>query len=562
MPTSQLAQQASEVESKSNSDRPFFAVDVRIGILGYSNGAATELLRGLTVPMNLFLHGGRPLMFLSHDDYAPYLQTDQVRDMFLFGRTYRAGAILNSTEASGLLHIPPLLEFAQRGVAADIVDTFPVKGDIFSSGIHIGTTVRTAQPRNVYIPEKRILHHLASLGLSGKGKSTVLCKICLEMASRGHGVAILDPHGDLGDMFLACIEEEWLDRVIFLDLGDVVHIPVWNPLAQQEGVRPSRLTDDFLGAFSRITTNWGDRLETLLRQAFYGLIHTGQGTLSEAATLFSTKSKGRETIRQRILDVVTNRKAREFWEDEFLGYGHEQVAPVQHKLSKLLLEDSVELMLSQPESRIDFRKIMDEGMLLVVNLSTLGPGRGDLLGSLILSLLHLTALCRSDITPDKRKPFLVCADEAPRFVSDSLEHMIAECRKYKVGLLLAAQSLGQFKDKSRAEALGMVGTMIAFNASAIDASHVAKNLGPDVDWKDLTRLDEREAIVRIDTDVVRIMTPWLEAPSDTSICERAKQLSWERYCRPASELIEEGQKRGRLPSRPFVASRASVRTRK
>jgi hypothetical protein len=556
MPTGQLSHETVSVQTKSDRDKPFFAAAVRIGLLGHVDGAATALLRGLTVPMNLFLHGGRQLESASHTDYAQCLEPARVRDMFLIGRSHRSGALLNSLECAGLLHLFPVVEFAQRGISVHVVDAFPTSSVIFTGGIHIGETVRTAQPRNVYIPDKLVVSHIHAQGKTGKGKSHLLCKICLEMASAGQGVAILDPHGDLGDMFLACLREEWMDRVIALDFGDPIYIPIWNPLAQRTNVRPSRLTDDFLNAFTRITNNWGDRLETLLAQAFYGLIQTGQGTLADAATLFAPKGGEREAIRRRILDVVINRKAREFWEHEFETYRGDQVAAVQHKLTKLLLDDTLNLMLSQPDSLLDFRKIMDEGMLLVVNLSALGSPRGDLIGALILSLLHLTALGRSDTPPERRRPYLVCADEAPRFVTDSLEHMIGECRKYKVGLLLAHQSLGQFPQRSRVEALGTVGTTIIFNTSADDAPHAAKSLGPEVDPKELTRLVEREAMVRIDTDVVRVMTPWLEPPADTSIRERAKQLSRERYCRPASELLVLREKRGGGPKRPIVATRS------
>ena len=102
----------------------------------------------------------------------------------------------------------------------------------------------------------------------------------------------------------------------------------------------------------------------------------------------------------------------------------------------------------------------------------------------------------------------------------------------------------------------MVGTTIAFNVMANDASHMAKLLGPDVDPKDLTRLDEREALVRIHTDLVRITTPWMDTPPNEALRQRAKELSWQRYCRPASELREECEKRHRAPARPFIAVRA------
>jgi hypothetical protein len=183
-----------------------------------------------------------------------------------------------------------------------------------------------------------------------------------------------------------------------------------------------------------------------------------------------------------------------------------------HKLSKLLLSDRSSLMLSQPENVIDFRKIMDSGKIFLVNLSTIGPEEREILGCFILSLLHLTALGRSNISIDERKQFHLHVDEAHRFITEALEDLIVEARKFKVSLNLAHQHLSQF-DTKKIGALSSVGTTIIMNVDAKDATHLIKDLQDLVVKKDLITLDKGQGIARIGTDVVRFDTPGkLEIP--------------------------------------------------
>ena len=555
LPSNALAVTANEVDAKSNADRPFFCAAVRIGLLGYSDKRALDLLRGITTPMNLFLHGGQPLGAVSHCEYSRHLRPPQIRDIFLLARSHRAGAILHSQECGGLLHMPPVREAAQKGVAVATIDPFPIKNDIFSSGIHIGHTVRMPQTREVFIPDYIEMCHSHLIGRPGSGKSRLLLYMCLDAIRKGHGVALLDPHGEAAQLLLGHMKKEWLDRVVYFNPGDPNHVPLLNPLAPRTGLGADRITDELLTAFIQTREGFGDRLATLLRQAFYGLIQTGQGTLGEVGHLFSPKSEQRKAILNRILDVVVNDKAREFWEHEFNTYRGDQIIPVQHKLSVLLVHDTLGPMLSQSENRMDIRSILDESKIFIADLSSAGAERGDIVGALLTSLFYLVALGRSDTAPEARPPFHMYIDETHRVMSDALENMIAELRKFNVSLTVAHQYLSQWSSKRQVDALGMMGSTVAFNVTVDDAPHIARFLGPNVNHEDLTALGRREAIARIDRDVVRIMTPTMGMDFDAAIAEQAKQLSWERYCKPADVLRAELSNQRHRPVKAFVTGR-------
>jgi len=132
------------------------------------------------------------------------------------------------------------------------------------------------------------------------------------------------------------------------------------------------------------------------------------------------------------LEVIENEEARKFWQHDFIRYRSDEFGPPKHKLSKLLVSGTISLMLSQPNSRFNFRQAMDDRMIFLGNLSKLGTEVREILGGFILAILHATALGRCDTPPERRKVFHVYLDEAHRFVTDALEDVIAETRKYGV----------------------------------------------------------------------------------------------------------------------------------
>jgi hypothetical protein len=560
-PSGQLNNMANDVETKSDPNKPFFCATVRVALLGGTGAYSQTVQRALTTFLGVFLHGGKALESVSQEDYREKLSVTQIRDMFRLGVTHRAGSLLNSAECCGFLHLPPIASLTQRGIDVSVLKTFFVRGDIFSEGTYIGDNEHIGESRKVSIPDGIGASHIHMLGKPGSGKSFAMEHMCCDDIKRGHGVAVIDPHGDLAEGILSRLREEDLDRVIYFDAGDDKFIPVWNALARSPGQRADRTADDFLRALKTFTTGWGDRLETLLRQALYGLVHTGEATLQDVANLLTTQSTQREKICKKILAVVENIKARNFWENEIHTYKVNDFAPAQHKLTRLLLHDSLGPMFSQPGSNFQFQEIMDDGMIFIANLSTIGSEIRDVMGSLLMSMFHLASLGRSTTPPPERRFFRIYADEVHRFVTDALEDLLTESRKYNCSLVLAHQHLSQLETRKRIDALGIVGTTMVLNVSADDAPRMAKNIGGGVTADDLTSLDTREAIVRIKNDVIKIETPFLEEVTDSTISKRVKELSRERYYKPIAEVWELVRQRDKPSSKHLVSKkrRSAVR---
>ena len=228
------------------------------------------------------------------------------------------------------------------------------------------------------------------------------------------------------------------------------------------------------------------------------------------------------TFPKRLDDVFD----RQFWREDFLGYTRSEIHPPQHKLSKLLACEPVRRMLSQPDSSFDLREVMDSGKILLVDLSAIDSEPRDILGGLLLSLLHQATISRSDEVGRYRQFHIYC-DGAYHFMGDATEDLIAEARRFGVSLTLAHQRLGQFGQR-KIDALSSVGATVVFDVAGEDAQHLLKDFPGKVEVEDLVGQPLGHAIARIGTDVVRLTSPApLSIPAENS----AANIVRDSHCR-------------------------------
>ncbi len=557
-PSGDLRQMAWEVENKAHNDKPFYFLAIRLVAIGASKDEGRDYLDALSTFAALYQHGGRPLSYLTEKDYSGILHQRFFTDMFVSGLTYRPGFLVNSLELTSMVHVPPASIGEDRPISLDILEALPVKNPELSSGTWIGTCNYAGSKDRVCLPDDSRKKHTHLIGRSGMGKSTTQEHMILSDIEKGHGVAVLDPHGDLIERLLCIIPEHQIDRIIYFDPGDPDWVPIWNPLQRIPGQDIGRTADDIVQAIQSfiVKTGWGDRLEHLLRNMIFSLIHLPQGTFLDIANLLRNKSEESKVLRREILKVVDNETVRQFWLHDYEKYRKDDLGPPRNKLSKLLVSNTVSLMLSQPESLFNFRLIMDKGMILLANLSNIGSMIRSILGCFILSLLHLSALSRSRMPPDQRKQFHIHCDRAHRFMTDSLEDLIAETRKYRVSLSLAHQYMSQF-GKRKTDAFSSVGSTIIFNVDSRDAGYLIKDLQKMVKIEDIVSLGVGESIVRIGTDIVRLeMRPPLPIQPG-NFRDKIIEASHKKYCLPAHEVRKWIRRRGNrwcTPFSPLVAT--------
>lgn len=364
---------------------------------------------------------------------------------------------------------------------------------------YIGKTTFRRQGRLFGIREADRFSHLYLIGRTGTGKSTLLGIMALQDLAAGQGLALLDPHGDLVEELLGRISPDRRSDVLYLNAPDASATWTYNPLG---GVSPERRALAVAGlveVFRRLWhEDWGPRLEHLMRNVLLTLLELPEASLGDIPPLLADKD-----FRSRALRHVENAEVRSFWTTEYARYSPAfravVNAPLQNKVGAFLSDPILKRILTGRRSSFNLRRTMDEGKVLLVNLSKgrMGEGPASLLGSLLVSSLSLAGLSRTELPEVDRRPFLVYLDEFQTFGTLSLATMLSELRKYKVGMVLAHQYVGQLDHELRDAVLGNVGTLIAFRVGAQDAPLIARELAPKFEPEDLISLPNYHIYLRL-----------------------------------------------------------------
>ena len=323
--------------------------------------------------------------------------------------------------------------------------------------------------------------HLYLIGKTGTGKSTLLYNMMRADLERGHGFALLDPHGDLATAIADATPAWRTNAVVYLDPSDLEFPLAFNPLYNIPVDRRPLVAAHIVAAFQHIWgSSWGPRLEYILTNALRLLLDAPGSTLLGLPRLLAD-----ERYRRRLLAHSRDPMVRSFWQNEFGNYNDryatEAIAPIQNKVGTLLSPPALRNMLGQVKSTIDIRQFMDRGQVLIVNLSKgkLGEAPTHLLGAFLATAFAQAAESRADIPETARRDFTLYADEFQHFATDSFASILSEARKYRLALVLAHQFLGQLPDLLRQAVIGNAGSIAAFRLGAEDAELIADELGID-----------------------------------------------------------------------------------
>jgi hypothetical protein len=322
--------------------------------------------------------------------------------------------------------------------------------------------------------------HLYIVGQTGTGKSTLLLNLIAQDLAAGEGLALLDPHGDLAEAVLMHIPKDRTNVFVYLNPADAERPIGFNPLsAVPEDLKPI-VADGVVSAFRHVwPESWGPRLDYILTNAIRALLDVPGATLLMLPRLLIDEAFRVPLIEQHLRDPMV----RSFWLNEYAGYNDhfraEAISPIQNKIGKALIEPRLRNMLAQPSSTITLRRLMDEGAIVVCNLSKgrLGEGVAHLLGALLTTAIAQAALSRADVPISKRRVFHLYADEFQSFATESFALILSEARKYGLTLTVAHQYLDQVPERLRAAVFGNVGSIIACRTGAQDAPILAEQIG-------------------------------------------------------------------------------------
>ena len=461
-------------------------------------------------------------------------------------------------ENVGVLPIAEALAQA-RAAGMDPTEASP-PANLPTKGTLVGESVFRGDRKSVYITEDDRRRHVYIIGQTGTGKSTLLTNMVIDDIRQGKGVSIIDPHGDLIEKILSLIPKERIEDVIIFDPSDRFR-PLGLNMLEYDLNRPEEKTfivNEMQSIFNKLflAETMGPMFEQYMRSALLLLMEDAPNepaTLMEVARVFTDTE-----FRQRKLSRIMNPIVIDFWEKEAVKAGGEaalaNMTPyITSKFNNFTSNDYMRPIIGQPKSAFSFRQVMDEGKILLVNLSKgrIGDINANLLGMIITGKVLMAALSRVDI-PElaKRRDFNLYIDEFQNFTTDSISTILSEARKYALSLTMAHQFTAQLTEKIRDAVFGNVGSMISFRVGAQDAEFLVKQFEPVFSENDLLNIDNFNAYVKIlvngqTTKPFNIKTLSPEG-GDMGLVDKLKELSRLKYGRDRQEVEEEIFKRLRI----------------
>ncbi len=336
--------------------------------------------------------------------------------------------------------------------------------------------------------------HIYVIGKTGMGKSTVLENMAIQDLQNGEGMAFIDPHGNTADKLLNYVSAERIHDVVYFAPFDTDYPISFNVM---EDVGPDKrhlVVSGLMSAFKKLfgEESFSDRMQYILQNTILALLEYPGATMLGINKMLTDK-----VYRNKVIANVTDMSVKAYWTQEYANYterfAQEAIPAIQNKIGQFTSNPLIRNIIGQPKSSFDFRKIMDDGKIMIINLSKgrVGESNANLLGSMLITKIYLAAMSRADISEKilKNLPnFYLYVDEFQSFANESFADILSEARKYKLNLTVAHQYIEQMAEEVRAAVFGNVGTMITFRVGAYDAEVLEKEFAPQFTAEDLVNL--------------------------------------------------------------------------
>ncbi|OGL92425.1 hypothetical protein A2239_02095 [Candidatus Uhrbacteria bacterium RIFOXYA2_FULL_40_9] len=403
----------------------------------------------------------------------------------------------------------------------------------------------------VWMKEVDRSRHMYIIGKSGTGKSQLIARLATQDICAGHGVAVVDPHGDLTEQILGNIPKERIDDVIYFCPADLDRPMGLNMLETKDPSMKDFAVQEMISIFYKLfpPEMIGPMFEHHMRNVMLTLMSDPKnpGSLIEIPRIFSDESF-QKTWRARVKDPVVQSywvnevdKTSDFHKSEMLGY-------LISKVGRFVENEMMRNIIGQAHSSFDFREVMDKKKILLVNLSKgkTGDVNAELLGMIIVTKLQMAALGRADMPESERHDFFLYIDEFQNFVTDSIATILSEARKYRLNLIIAHQYIGQLvkdgKTEIRDAVFGNVGTNFVARIGPEDVETLEKIYSPEFSGYDLINSDKFTWYVKmiVDNSQIKPFTLNFEMfpKGDAELAKAIKELSRLKYAR-ARDIVEE-----------------------
>lgn len=469
-------------------------------------------------------------------------------------------SVLNSDELATVFHLP--------NKSVETAHIFwlnakraPAPSQIPTEGLYLGKSRYRGVERPIFISDEDRRRHVYIIGKTGTGKSQLLEEMIVQDIKAGKGCAVVDPHGDLIDGVLSRIPADRAEDVIYFDPSDTERPMGLNMLEAKTEEQKHFVVTSIVGLMYKLydpmkTGIIGPRFEHAIRNAMLTVMVEPGNTFVEVVRVLTDSS-----FVQELLPKLQDPIIRRYWTDQIAQtadfHKSEVLDYIVSKFGRFVTNKLMRNIIGQSESSFDFRRVMDEGKILLVNLAKgkVGEENSNFLGLILVPRILISAMSRQEIPEEKRRDFYLYVDEFQNFATPDFAQILSEARKYRLNLIVANQFIGQMEEEVKNAVFGNVGSLIAFRVGVTDANYLQHEFQPTFNESDLINIDKFNAYIKTNVhnepvkpfsmDLTKNMTE-VNAARNAKVAEAIIQLSRLKYGR-SRELIEaEISQRARL----------------
>ncbi|MBU2524259.1 type IV secretion system DNA-binding domain-containing protein [Patescibacteria group bacterium] len=462
--------------------------------------------------------------------------------------------ILCSDELSSLFHLPNAKYNKAPTIAWQNYKIAPPPANLPKEGLLLGHNHYRGVTVPIYLKDEDRFRHFYVIGQTGTGKSSILQVMIRQDLANGAGLCVVDPHGSLVEDILPFIPKERADDVIYFNPGDIDRPMGLNLLEATTEPEKDLVALEAMNIMIKLfdEETFGPRIQDYFRNGCLTLMDDPEGgALTDIVRLFTD-----DDFQKFKVEKVKNPIVQSFWKHQMAKTGarekQEMIPYFASKFGQFVTNSMMRNIIGQAKSAFDFAKVMQEGKILLMNLSKgeTGDINSRLLGLIITAKIQQAAMRRQKIDKSERRDFFLYIDEFQNYITDSIESILSEARKYRLGLILAHQYIAQLegkdaKDKSKVKeaVFGNVGSMMAYKIGAQDAEYMAKEMAPTFTDEDLINIDKYKAVMKLSIDTqpskpfsIVPVNPYTET-GDVDSVDAFKQLSRLKYGRD-KEFVE------------------------
>jgi hypothetical protein len=383
----------------------------------------------------------------------------------------------------------------------------PVYGQIDPAEVSfIGRTnyVAALEEKKFVFGIKRVdrRRHLYIIGKSGVGKSKALELLIRQDIAYGHGLCLLDPHGDVIDAILDFIPENRIEDVVIIDPTDMEYPSSFNPLQNIDPAFKHQLSQGLIEVMQKqFGANWTPRLEHVFRFTVLALLDYPHATMRGMISMLTDRN-----YRQKVVEYIEDDMVKRFWAIEFADWSEkfdtDAIIPLVNKLGQFLSDPLLRNIFGQKENKINLEELMNQKKLIFINLSKgrLGEENASFLGAMFITKIKQAGMSRASMPEKDRHDFYLYVDEFHNLVTETFENILSEARKYGLCLTVAHQYMGQLIPRVQMAVLGNVGSIIIFRVGGEDAVHLEPEMAPVFHVKDMINLGMQEFYIKMMID--------------------------------------------------------------